>query len=937
MAESASPPPPGFNTPGIIRGIVRDEKGNPVLAASVTVLGRDFKVNLFTNEFGQFSVGQQLPTGEYFLYFSDRYKRGLLFPQVKAKIPSDDVRAPMQIIARFEEETSKSSQLNTISGSATDDKTYPIPAVSIRIDGKETRGARTDNMGHFEVHYLPDGNYVITPFHRLYSFTPIPLSLEGGGVHTVNLLGLSRNKKGFLGRGNENRITGYVFDKNDKPLKGIKINIQGTAYAQLKKTNGAGFFSSGILSKDAYLVSASDLTGTYKFPQPATVKIDGKSPPPLFIKAVNDVTGEKSAEEQVSQKKRFQFFKNMFKKKIFEEEEEEEAGDEGGSNSRLNNTLRRFRFRMRPAFQAVGRETSRLTQTTVRGAVNMARVGLQAAARGAMMAARGAAAAAQGLASAIAAIEATPVGWIITVVLLVIFIIVLIIILFHPEGISLPFRNNPSGTSSPGSQGVGGGPITIPGLTLEKSGPDNVNNGQVIQYTIKATYTGSLDVTITDDIPANTEFVEADGNCTGCTSGTKSVSWKLKDQSGGSPYTFTLKIKPLQNDIYVKNKVTATAPEGGSIASCQFYRDSQLPLTYKSPKLISYFEDAERLSGMPSVILAAIATVESYGAQDLTDDTLSSFKCAESRDGALGLMQIVSHFSHRTDAICKECIQLGVEFLNKALNTNKTVDQLTRDDYCNLKTSIFLAAGFVIKKMGYAYFGDGKTWAPAWITDKNAIMTVARSYYGALDYGNGNYGEDLWNSVSNCKPTSAGIGSGNYTCPLQATFVPFPSGGYSAIGPGQYSYVCAHCWSSTPALPTYNAIDMGVEPSGGTPALAATDGRAELYRSSDGKPGLFLTEADGKSLFYTHIQEFGRVAGEVKKGERVGYVAAHNDPVAKNNGVAHLHIDYSSAGVDHYHPDIPIGPLLDQWCGNSVCNGHQPDANQCETIKANGG
>lgn len=219
----------------------------------------------------------------------------------------------------------------------------------------------------------------------------------------------------------------------------------------------------------------------------------------------------------------------------------------------------------------------------------------------------------------------------------------------------------------------------------------------------------------------------------------------------------------------------------GDIAQCKFYRGDQNPvaLPFQSSKLISYFQEAAQKSGVPASVLAGIARVETPGSVNFTDQELSAYELpvptkefAVSGDGAMGLMQIVAHDKTidprvNLNAVCRECIALGASLLPNP----KSVNLLTRQDYNDPKTSIYLAAGFALYKMqfrlpedtGSWQLGNGRDWNPAWTNDKDAIEAVVRRFYGCLGYGPGgcsggpySYGQDVWNSVSNCKGEALG-------------------------------------------------------------------------------------------------------------------------------------------------------------------------------------
>src|SRR5258708_11265550 len=104
---------------------------------------------------------------------------------------------------------------------------------------------------------------------------------------------------------------------------------------------------------------------------------------------------------------------------------------------------------------------------------------------------------------------------------------------------------------------------------------------------------------------------------------------------GGNSFTVTPTI-PTPSPI-VPSPGTTT-----DISSCLFTRGDLTPSQgqYKSSLLLSYFEQASQASGVPASVLAGIARIESPGAVNYTDQSLSSFVCPVSPTGALGLMQI---------------------------------------------------------------------------------------------------------------------------------------------------------------------------------------------------------------------------------------------------------------------------------------------------------
>lgn len=209
----------------------------------------------------------------------------------------------------------------------------------------------------------------------------------------------------------------------------------------------------------------------------------------------------------------------------------------------------------------------------------------------------------------------------------------------------------------------------------------------------------------------------------------------------------------------------------GNISSCQFTRGDQNPKSapFKSSTLLGYFQEAERMSGVPAVILASIARVESPVSVAFTDDRLASFPCPKSSTGALGLMQIQppgtkGHFA--------DGVLLGASYLGK------TPEQV---NYCDLRENITVSAGFILKKLQLGFrIGDGKTWEPQWTNDQTVINKLAEGYYGCLRYptcenksgqGGGpySYGGDLWESIQNCQQNQTVLVGGGGSIPAPNT------------------------------------------------------------------------------------------------------------------------------------------------------------------------
>ncbi|OGE18663.1 hypothetical protein A3J19_03825 [Candidatus Daviesbacteria bacterium RIFCSPLOWO2_02_FULL_41_8] len=242
-----------------------------------------------------------------------------------------------------------------------------------------------------------------------------------------------------------------------------------------------------------------------------------------------------------------------------------------------------------------------------------------------------------------------------------------------------------------------------------------------------------------------------------------------------------------------------TPPAGGSggdISSCKFSRANS-STQFQSPLLLSFIQEAAQKANIPPVVLAAFIRVESPASSSMPDDQISNYsaKCAQSSTGALGIMQIQppGTTSARGDpASCDDCIDAGAKLVGK------TVSTMTRQDYCDPRTSIIVGAGWILKKMSMLGYGDGTKWDPAWTNDRKAIEALVNTYYGCLIYGDPivectgsyNYADDVSASISQCKPSSGPQQPFVTSCPILGGKI---TCGSSKGAPG---IAACHCTSS---------------------------------------------------------------------------------------------------------------------------------------------
>lgn len=214
---------------------------------------------------------------------------------------------------------------------------------------------------------------------------------------------------------------------------------------------------------------------------------------------------------------------------------------------------------------------------------------------------------------------------------------------------------------------------------------------------------------------------------------------------------------------------------GGDITQCTFYREgdgANNGRQFKSPLLLSYIQEASEKSNIPPQVLAAFIRIEQGSALNMSDQQIQNYQCIYSgpgqnvsQDGAIGIMQIISRFSHRTDAYCEECVNQGAKYIGKTAAT------LTQEELCSPRTNVIIGAGFILGKMNALGYRNNGSWNSNWTFDKAALDALAKGYYGCHKYtscenkdgtGGGpfDYGDDLYKSVTSCQvvsPTNAPI------------------------------------------------------------------------------------------------------------------------------------------------------------------------------------
>lgn len=279
---------------------------------------------------------------------------------------------------------------------------------------------------------------------------------------------------------------------------------------------------------------------------------------------------------------------------------------------------------------------------------------------------------------------------------------------------------------------------------------------------------------------------------------------------------------------------------GGNINSCKFTRsgDTTKELTYKSPLLLSYIQEASNLTNIPPAVLAAFIRVESPSVVSFSDDQVKNYRCIRdgtgknvSVTGALGVMQLQPEGTKGND---QGAIANGAKLIGKKY------EELTEADYCDVRKNIIMGAGFILKKLSYktshypTSYGDGTKWDPAWTSDKTAIEKLVDGYYGCIKYGSPDdeniscsdplriysYGDDVWTSIQSCQamPTIPAVPVPPVVTPPQKEFAlscPIDNGKVTSSSYFDSDYSNRHCdgvtYVSKDACQQFPATYFGVD------------------------------------------------------------------------------------------------------------------------------
>ncbi len=379
-------------------------------------------------------------------------------------------------------------------------------------------------------------------------------------------------------------------------------------------------------------------------------------------------------------------------------------------------------------------------------------------------------------------------------------------------------------------------------------------------------------------------------------------------------------------------------PVQSNLNNCKFTRDG-VATPIASSRLSSLFTEVAAKTGVPAAALASLAMHESAVFTSKAENNHDAFGsnitmttgCAHfatSPTGALGLMQVQppkaihnilaaagkappfeSVGAYSADGVAK-----GAQFIGKS------ADSLTLQDFCDVRTSIYLGAGVLISKNG------GKP-----PTTADEINKSVCGYYGSCVYDKEgvvyNYGNEAQKDFENCKPTAGtapappGPIGVSLTCPIENFSVSCGTATNPVAGCGHgikpkyatrcnpYYYACdtssprgTDGWYEKYSTPLYHAIDVaGTNEvkmpyiNGNESVTWAREQPNPIPIGGNGEWGYRInftaTSAQGKKLYLdlTHLSNAGLSdKASLVSGETLGkYIGGE---------INHLHIGLSVDG-----------------------------------------
>lgn len=231
-------------------------------------------------------------------------------------------------------------------------------------------------------------------------------------------------------------------------------------------------------------------------------------------------------------------------------------------------------------------------------------------------------------------------------------------------------------------------------------------------------------------------------------------------------------------------------------SSCEFLNHGRY-YRIGSSKLRNLISEVSEKTNIPPAVVTAIAIQESANsavqAQDdhqaFSQVNYSAYGCdpyfKTSPTGALGLMQVQPppHIStygtnYSPNSADVEGIKVGLRFLGRDYSS------LTKNDFCDIKTNLYLGAGVIINK------NSGK---PPTISKE--VESMACGYHGTCKLGSFDYAGEVRQGFEECKIVPVNIIASATDCPIPngqvlcgSQFTPINGCGHCGLnyGPTQY-------------------------------------------------------------------------------------------------------------------------------------------------------
>lgn len=244
------------------------------------------------------------------------------------------------------------------------------------------------------------------------------------------------------------------------------------------------------------------------------------------------------------------------------------------------------------------------------------------------------------------------------------------------------------------------------------------------------------------DIEANikneAEIAQVSNGCRGDYS-LDNICFGVAELTGPATFVVTVKTKPdfTEEEVIINEALVNGFREGfgGQVDAQDIFKRARLSGVIRSQRLIDLFNEVGSLSGVPACALAGIAALESpdffFNALD-DHDAFTQGLTTVSPANAVGLMQVSIPTGIGTS---QSALDKGAAMAGRPLT-----EILAKPNYFDLRTNIFLGAGYLQEKIGR---GD-------WTDDRQVYNTGCR-YHGVCPFPGGDYGSDFLNNLRKCE------------------------------------------------------------------------------------------------------------------------------------------------------------------------------------------